>query len=118
MNSAAFFSSIVQDLRYAFRTLRQSRGLTIVAILSLALGIGATTSIFSVFYGVLISPYPYSRPNEIWAPAVRNAKNPDQGRATYKAAEVLAMRGLPAFSMVMATSPENRILKGDRAPEN
>ena len=64
------------------------------------------------------SPYPYSRPGEIWSPSIRDAKNPNQGRGTYKAGEVLRMRELPAFSMVMATSPENRILGGDRAPEN
>jgi putative ABC transport system permease protein len=118
MNTAGFFSTVRQDLQYGLRVLRRGRGITAVAILSLALGIGATTSIFSVVYGVLISPYPYSRPGEIWAPAIRDAKNPNQGRAVYKAGEVLRMRDLPAFSMVMATAPENRILKGDRAPEN
>jgi predicted permease len=118
MNTAGFLTTVWQDLRFGLRVLRKSRGLTTVAILSLALGIGATTSIFSVVYGVLISPYPYSRPGEIWAPSVRNAKNPNQGRGTYKAREVLGMRDLPAFSMVMATSPEGRVLKGDRGPEN
>ena len=111
-------SSVSRDLRYGLRILFKSRGLTTVAILSLALGIGATTSIFSTVYGVLISPYPYSRPTEIWAPSIRNAKNPNQGRAMYKAAEVLRMRELAAFSSVMATAPENRILKHDGEPEN
>lgn len=118
MNMAAYFSTVWYDLRFGMRVLRRSRGITAVAILSLALGIGATTSIFSVVYGVLISPYPYSRPREIWAPSIRDARNPKQGRATYKAAEVLRMRELPALSMVMSTAPENRILKGDRAAEN
>jgi predicted permease len=118
MNIAGILSTVSLDLRYGLRVLRKSRGLTSVAILSLALGIGATTSIFSIVYGVLISPYPYSRPGEIWAPAIRNAKNPDQGRATYKATEVLRMRELPTLSMVMATAPENRILRRDGVPEN
>jgi putative ABC transport system permease protein len=118
MNLSGVLTSFWQDLRYGLRVLRKSRGLTAVAILSLALGIGATTSIFSVVYGVLISPYPYSRPGEIWAPGLRNARNPNQGRATYKGSEVLRLRGLPAFSMVMATSPENRILRSGGAPEN
>ncbi len=68
-------------------------------------------------YGVLISPYPYSKPDEIWAPGIRNAKNPNQGRGVYKGREVVAMRELPALGAVMATSPEGRILKGDRGPE-
>src|SRR3954453_21323175 len=108
MNTAAFYSTLWQDFRYGFRVLRKSPGLTAVSLLSLALGIGATTSIFSVIYGVLISPYPYSRPDEIWAPSVLNAKNPNQGRGMYKAEEIQRMRELPAFSMVMATLPENR----------
>src|SRR4051812_14441065 len=112
MNSIGFFSTLWQDFRFGLRVLRKAPGLTAVALLSLALGIGATTSIFSVIYAVLISPYPYARPNEIWSPAILNAKNPNQGRGTYKSAEVQRMRELPAFSMVMATAPEVRVLKG------
>src|SRR5947209_7983884 len=97
MNTLGFFETFWQDLRYGLRVLRKSPGLTAVALLSLALGIGATTSIFSVVYGVLISPYPYARPAEIWAPQVQSAKDPKQGRGDYRVSEDLQMRELPAW---------------------
>lgn len=51
--------SVLADLRYASRELRRRPGFAITAVLSLARGIGATSAVFSVFYGVLINPFPY-----------------------------------------------------------
>src|SRR6516225_800748 len=57
--------SLLQDLRYGFRQLRKSPGFTIVAVLSLALGIGATTAVFSVVHAVVFDPYPYAESNRM-----------------------------------------------------
>jgi predicted permease len=52
-------SSVIADFRYAARELRRRPGFALTAVLSLALGIGATSAVFSVVYGVLINPFPY-----------------------------------------------------------
>jgi predicted permease len=57
--------NLVQDTRYGLRTLARNAGATAVAVLTLALGIGANTAIFSVLHGVLLEPLPYPRPERI-----------------------------------------------------
>ena len=72
----AWMDRLAYDLRYAFRGMRRRPGFTAAVVLTLALGIGANTAIFSVVYGVLIKPLPYPNADElisIWhtAPGLR-----------------------------------------------
>jgi putative ABC transport system permease protein len=65
-------SSVIADLRYAARELRRRPGFAITAILSLVLGIGATSAVFSVIYGVLIDPFPYVGADRMMQLALRD----------------------------------------------
>jgi predicted permease len=63
--SWTWVENLLQDVRYALRQLRKSPGFASTAILSLALGIGATVAVFSIIYGALLNPWPYAGADRI-----------------------------------------------------
>ena len=69
--------SMLQDVRYALRQLRKSKGFALTALLTIGLGVGAVTAIFSVVNTVLLKPYPFRDPGQVvvWRESVREIEN-------------------------------------------
>jgi predicted permease len=108
--------TLLQDLRYGIRMLARSPGFTAVAVLTLALGIGANTAIFSVVNGVLLRPLPYPEPDRLVQIYERSAQFNEMSvsypnfldweRMNHSFAGIAAYRG-ESFNSTGAGQPEN-----------
>jgi putative ABC transport system permease protein len=108
--------TLLQDLRYGSRTLRKSPGFTVIALLTLALGIGANTAIFSILYGILLRPLPYKDPARL---IVLHETTPKVGTVSVSYPDFLDWRAQnTAFSEMAAVNSIGFNLSGINQPEN
>lgn len=113
--SILWLEQAVQNLRYAFRKLRKSPGFTFTVLLILALGIGATTAMFSLIDGILLRPLPFSQPDRLVLLGDHLGKGLDLG---VTAREIGAYsHAISAFSSLGGYAPRTYELSGGANPE-
>ena len=108
--------TLLQDLRYSARQLIKNPGFTLTAVISLALGIGAATAVFSVIYAVLMHPYPYPAADRIVRLTVDSVAG--SGDPVYlSGAEIQTLRQSPVVESVLASDNSALMLTGQDLPE-
>jgi predicted permease len=112
------FDELGGDIRYGLRALRRNRGFGTVAVLSLALGIGATTAMFSLIYAVLLHPFPYAGADRIVNPIIVDPQHPDQySWFTVSKAQLDDMRLAAPVDSVLGFNGSSMEVTGGALPE-
>jgi predicted permease len=115
VRGARMLDDLLQDLRYTIRGLAKRPGFTIVTVITLALGIGANTAIFSVLRTVVLKPFPYDEPDRlvtVWTPQIGYTYNPLSAPDWLDYRE--ASESFEAWGVYLMGSVN---LSGDAAPE-
>ena len=119
MNSVEWVGAAACDLRYACRLLAKNPGFCVAAMATLALGIGATTAIFSVVYSVLVKPLPYAEPERIYSAEIIVPERREQFPSLPASVQAyLAWRDAESdFSEMATLRPWECNLTGNAEPE-
>jgi predicted permease len=115
------FDELGGDIRYGLRGLRRNPGFATVAVLSLALGIGSTTAMFSLIYAVLLNPFPYAGADRIMNLFAVDDRYPDQVQVMYSdvgRAQLDEMRLAAPVESVLGFSLANVEITGGALPED
>jgi predicted permease len=108
---------LLQDIRYSLRQFLKNPGFTLTALISLALGIGATTAVFSVIYATLMNPYPYPNADRIVRLTMESKAGTDDW-ANLNGPQILQVRQLNVIENVLAMDFHAMTLTGPDVPEN
>jgi hypothetical protein len=108
--------TMLQDLRHSLRQLGKNPGFTLAAVLSLALGIGATTAVFSVVYAALIHPFPYRDADRIVRLTVES-KTGNEGQVLLNQQQIGVLRQSPVVEDLIATDDTSLPPTGGDYPE-
>ena len=108
--------TLLQDLSFAFRQLIRHRVYAITAILSMALGIGATAAVYSVLYGVLIDPYPYRDADHLAFVTLRVAQG--RGEIPFTLAEADQLRKTQYIEDVLTQNDDTQIATDGEIPQS
>ena len=109
--------TFLQDFCYSLRQIIRNPGFALTAILSLALGIGATVSVFSVIYGVLLHPFPYANVDRLANLSISDPRG-DTADAGFSGPQLRELRKIHAFEGIATWNPQNLIVTGRDIPED
>jgi predicted permease len=109
--------TLLQDLRYSLRQLFQNPGFALTALISLALGIGAATAVFSVLYSGLLHPYPYRAAENLAQFVIEDPENSRAGLRGSRS-QIRAIEQLPAIETVLLREQRMMNLTGRELPES
>ncbi len=109
--------TLLHDLKFSLRQLLKSPGFTITAVISLALGIGATTAVFSVIYAALMNPFPYPAADRIVRLTVKDKSGEDRN-VSLNSPQIQQLRQSPAVEDLVAMDDWSLTLTGHDVPQN